>query len=454
MKDSIKVSNHFRKELKQELQIWQSDGIITPDQSAAINQRYMLDQTAWESRNIVLSAIYIIGVVLVAAGIISFVAAHWDKITPSVKITVIISFMLACHLSGFYLWKISGKSPRLGHALIALGTLVFGANIGLLAQIFHIKANFYNGMYAWAVGAVIMAYALESVPNIVIAVIVSFIAFCGWIADGPHAFCYYPFVAAAVFLPFAYLHRSVLTFIFSFLAIGISILIYIDISICYGDKLFKFFLTSMGIGLLYFAYGLLSARTKNFKSFAAPAMVLAVSLTTLSSYIMSFETSVEEIKVKFDLFKGELWAIPIATIYIIALFMWIYVFKSMLFSRRLRPLSISMLASTILVLLGIFFSFYCKNDKFCIDSFTILISANLACLVLAVGLIINSFRAEDRRIFWAGILFTALIIASRFLEYETDLLLKAVVFIACGVGLILAGVSFENYLKKRRLINE
>ena len=80
--------------------------------------------------------------------------------------------------------------------------------------------------------------------------------------------------------------------------------------------------------------------------------------------------------------------------------------------------------------------------------------ANIACFTLSAGFIACSFRLEDRRIFWAGVLFAALIIASRFLEYETGLLIKAVVFIACGIGLIAAGVGFENYLKKRRLINE
>lgn len=445
MKKNFKISNRFREQLKQELQTWQADGTLSKDQSAAITQRYKLDKTGRESRNILLSAIYIIGAVLIAAGVISFVAAHWDKIVPSVKVVLIISFMLVCHLSGFYLWKISGKSPRLGHALIVLGTFVFGANIGLLAQIFHIKANFYNGLYAWAIGALIMAYALASIPNTIIAIIVSFIGFCGWTADNPYAFCYYPFIAAVVFLPFAYLHRSILTFIFSLLAIGISVIV----CACWGAEEFSaFILATGGVALLFFSLGLLAYRTTSFKSFAAPAMVLATSFAAINAYMLSFRALAKE--VEFDSIEGKMWAIPVASVYIIAVLMWAYVFKSILSTRRLRPISISILASTILVLSGIIAkTFWTYNDYL-----LLVISSNLACLVLCVGLIVNSFRAEDRRLFWAGILFTALIITSRFLEYKTDLLLKAIVFTACGVGLILAGVKFENFLKKRRLINE
>ena len=446
MKKDFKIANRFREQLKQELQIWQADGIISPDQSAAITQRYKLDKTGRESRNILLFAIYIIGAVLIAAGVISFVAAHWDKIASSVKIILIISFMLACHLSVFYFWKIPGKSPRLGHALITLGTLVFGANIGLLAQIFHIKANFYNGLYAWAVGAVVMAYALKSIPNVIIAIVVSFIAFWGWVDDYPSAFCYYPFIAAVVFLPFAYLHRSILTFIFSLLAIGISVIV----CACWGTEEFSaFILATGGVALLFFSLGLLAYRTTSFKSFASPAMVLAVSFAAMNAYMPSFRALAKEVEFGYST-EGNMWVIPVASVYIIAVLIWAYVFKSILSTRRLRPISISIFAATILVLSGIITKTCWTYD----DHLLLVISSNLACLALCIGLIVNSFLAEDRRLFWAGILFTALIITSRFLEYETDLLLKAIVFTACGVGLILAGVKFENFLKKRKLINE
>jgi hypothetical protein len=88
------------------------------------------------------------------------------------------------------------------------------------------------------------------------------------------------------------------------------------------------------------------------------------------------------------------------------------------------------------------------------DSFLVVVFSNVACLVLSAALIANSFRAEDRQLFWAGVLYLALVITSRFFEYETGLLIKAVVFITCGVALILAGVGFENYLKQRRMTNE
>ncbi len=444
MKKYSRISSRFREQLKHELESWQADGIINTDQSAAISQRYKLDQTGRETSNILLFAIYIIGSVLVAAGVISFVAAHWDKITPPLKVALIVTFMLVCHIAGFYLWKISAKSPRLGHALIVLGTLVFGANIGLLAQIFHIKANFYNGLFAWAIGAIVMAYVLESIPNAVIAIIVSFIAFCGWLADYPHTLCYYTFVAAAAFLPFAYLRRSVLTFALSLLAIGISVIV------CAGldtEQFSAFLLATAGVGLFYFGLGLLANLSVNFKAFAQPAMVLGTVLTAFNAYFFSFRGLAKQIPL--DPIDNWMWIVPVASAYIIAAMFWTYTFRSAMANRRLRPISISVLVSAVLVasvplltyLTGGYHLFH-------------VILFNILSLVLAVGLTAAGFLALDRRLFWTGILFTALIITSRFLEYETDLLLKAAVFTACGISLILAGVGFEGYLKKRRLTNE
>ncbi|MGA2322487.1 MAG: DUF2157 domain-containing protein [Sedimentisphaerales bacterium] len=445
MKTHLKISNRFRELLKQELQLWQADGLISTEQSSAISQRYQLDQMAKESTHLLLFVIYIIGTVLVGAGVISFVAANWESIPAAAKVAMIVAFMLACHLIGYYLWRISAISPRLGHALVVLGTLVFGANIGLMAQIFHIKSNFYNGLFAWAIGAIIMAYALESVPNAVIAILVSFIGFCGWAVDSPQSFCYYPFVAAAIFLPFAYLCRSVLAFSLSLLAVGLSVVVCVDLDY---REFVSFGLAAPGAALLFFAYGLLLHRTANFKTFASPAMVVATAFTAFGAYLSSFHFY----GMRFpNLFEHRMWLVPTICLYVPAVVMWGLAFKGTLADGKIRWVALGVLVSCVLVAAPIVLTPILMSVP---DFFWSTVLSNVACLVLSAGLIANSFRAEDRQFFWAGVLFVALVIASRFFEYETGLLIKAVVFITCGIGLILAGVGFENYLKQRGMTNE
>jgi uncharacterized membrane protein len=195
-----KVSARFRKQLKDELPAWQSEGLISPDQANALTQRYQLERIGAESLRTLLGVIYGIGIVLVAIGVISFVAFHWTGMTRTSKVVLIFAAMLACHGLGFYLWQISGKSPKLGHALICLGTLIFGANIGLMAQIFHIKGQ-WNAMFLpWAVGAIIAAYAVGSVPNAAIAILTSFIWFVGGWDYSWSTSWWYPFAACTICL--------------------------------------------------------------------------------------------------------------------------------------------------------------------------------------------------------------------------------------------------------------
>jgi uncharacterized membrane protein len=480
MKTYLKISNQFRELLKQELQLWQMDGLIGTEQSSAISQRYQLDQMAKESTNRLLLAIYIIGATLIGAGAISFVAAHWENISPWVKIVLIVACMLTGHIAGFYLWKVSAKSPRLGHALIVLGTLVFGANIGLMAQIFHIKSNFYNGLYAWAIGAIIMAYVVESVPNAVIAIIVSFIGFCGWANLNHLSFCYYPFVITVIFLPFAYLYRSVFIYVLSLVSIGVSILISIsEVSggWWWGPSFTAFYIAAVGLGVFYFGCGLLSDRFPTFRQFTFPAVLLGTVFMTLSAYMLSFEAVAKHLNwlenwgyysnANIAARRSEIlnnwwrWGTPAIAVYLAAVILWIWaIIKGGLFDRRFFLVSVSVLAAFVLIISGLITAGFLPHssgqyyDYSIDDCFWIVVLFNLGCFTLCAGLIAGSFRTESRGLFWAGIIFTALVITSRFLEYETGLLIKAVIFIVCGVGIILAGVGFENYLKRRRVANE
>ena len=219
-----KASIRFRKQLKDELPILQSDGLISTEQHQAIAQRYQLNNLAGESTSKLLMVIYLIGVFLIGIGVISFVAYHWNAMSKGLKLAIIFTAMLASHGAGFYFWKISSKIPKLGHALICLGTLIFGANIGLMAQIFHIKGH-WNGLFLpWAIGAVIIAYAVGSVPNAAIGIIASFIWFIGQLDwHGGSEVWWYPFAVTALFAGFAYYRQSVLIFTLTLFSLAISL---------------------------------------------------------------------------------------------------------------------------------------------------------------------------------------------------------------------------------------
>ena len=119
MADSRLPSAGFRRQLRREVDRWQSEGLLSADQAQALSQRYRLDDLARESTGNLLAAIYIIGALLIAAGLVSFVAAHWDGIPAFLKVVLIVLAMLLCYGFGVHQWKTSGGAaaprPRPGH---------------------------------------------------------------------------------------------------------------------------------------------------------------------------------------------------------------------------------------------------------------------------------------------------------------------------------------------------
>jgi len=119
--------------------------------------------------------ILIIGAILVGAGIFSFIAANWQGASRVVKLLIIIIAMLISHVSGWYLMeKYSYK--KTGEILILLGSIIFGAGLFLVAQIFNIRANWPDGFVLWMIGVLFLAYIINSYAQYALAIILGLTA--------------------------------------------------------------------------------------------------------------------------------------------------------------------------------------------------------------------------------------------------------------------------------------
>lgn len=435
-----RLNIRFRKQLKTELGVMQSEGLIDESQAGSISDRYQLDDLATEATGKLLMAIYLIGAFLIGVGIVSFVAYHWNAMGKGLKLSIIFTAMLASHVAGFYLWKVKDVFPKLGHSLICLGTLIFGANIGLIAQMFHIKGE-WNGLFLpWAIGAIVMAYAVGSAPNAVIGLITSFIWFIGtldWYGD---AAWWYPFAAAALFGGYAYYQRCKPVFTMTLVAIAISL----PISMASGDgEGFGVMAGMLSVGLLFFSLGLLSRKSDDYKDFAAPAYSIGMLSTAIVLFLNSFlDFSVDIISDAPDFFNNQPHLVASgAVVFALAIAMcWFGFFKNR-DNLAFQIIAAIMLTSLLAVTAGCFTS-------------DLVVFANVLFVALGCVLTWSARIFEDRRLFWSGILIIASFVIARTLEYETGLLIKSAVFIACGVALMVAGVMFEKFLKARRISSE
>jgi len=110
------------------------------------------------------------GAVMVAAGILLFVAAHWEEMSPALRFTLVLFMVAAFHLAGALT---AVKLPQLSIAMHALGTASLGAGIFLTGEIFNLQEHWPTGVLLWAVGAWGAALLLRHWPQIAFAAILT-----------------------------------------------------------------------------------------------------------------------------------------------------------------------------------------------------------------------------------------------------------------------------------------
>ena len=152
------TTRRFRVALAQELDGWQNDGLIGADVASTIAARYpVLNQS---SRMITI--LLIIGVVLVGLGVLLFVGANWDTMSRLAKLGIIVGAVLTSYVGAWRCKYEPGNHPKLGSALLLLGSLLYGASIWLISQIFNFDTNLSDGFALWALGTAALSLVTES----------------------------------------------------------------------------------------------------------------------------------------------------------------------------------------------------------------------------------------------------------------------------------------------------
>ena len=119
-----------------------------------------------------------IGVLLIAAGIFSFIAANWDEISRAGKVGLILAVMTLSYGVGWYLKEFRGYT-RSGEALIFLGSIAYGGGIFLVAQLFNVQVQWPDGFILWMLGTLVMALAVDSYLLYYLAMPIGAAAFVG-----------------------------------------------------------------------------------------------------------------------------------------------------------------------------------------------------------------------------------------------------------------------------------
>lgn len=134
--------------MKREGQMWVEEKIITSEQLDLIVARY--PDTKEQSK--FTGILPVLASILIAIGILSFIASNWGEISPLARLALLITVMIGFYTAGDRLLKKGNET--LGTSLNLLGIVSFGASIILLGQTFHLSAVDARLFVFWSLPAV------------------------------------------------------------------------------------------------------------------------------------------------------------------------------------------------------------------------------------------------------------------------------------------------------------
>ena len=131
--------------LQKQLDRWQSNGLITEDQSEQI---MAFEGRSGRKTQWILYGFIILGVFVLGIGAISIIASNWDRIPGMAKLAV--DFLVLISLAGAILRYSKSANQIVFDGLAALFILLCLASIGLISQVYHTGGELYQALFLWS----------------------------------------------------------------------------------------------------------------------------------------------------------------------------------------------------------------------------------------------------------------------------------------------------------------
>jgi hypothetical protein len=103
------------------------------------------------------------GGLMVGGGVLLFVAAHWDALSPAMRFALVIAMVGGFHVAGAVT---ADRFPGMATTLHTIGTVALGGGIALAGQIFNLDEHWPGGILMWAIGAGAGWWVLRQVPQL------------------------------------------------------------------------------------------------------------------------------------------------------------------------------------------------------------------------------------------------------------------------------------------------
>jgi uncharacterized membrane protein len=421
--------------LRDQIGAWLDEGLIDPALAESLRARYPIgDQDTPWTRIIVSS----VGAVVFGLGIILFFAYNWADMHKLVKLALVFGAVVAAHGTGFYLSASDNAKRGLVEGLHVMGTMLFGAGIWLVAQIYHIDEHYPNAFIIWGLGALVLAWAMPSIAQALMAVLLIFLWECFEVFDFSSPTYLGPWVVLLGVLPLAWMQRSRVLLFFALVAF---IALYaIGAGRVEGDLVL---VTLFFCACLYLAASRLGSRSA-FPESAPVFGAVGYCVYLVLVYVLSFREVAREL-VGLSPEGAEEWLYLMVPL-VAALLGWLVLLFTGAWQRAdviRRWETVLILFAMLLVMIGVV-----GLSRYEAGIMTLIFNLVFLghCIVMIVS---GTNRLNWKQVSLGCVLLSALVFA-RFVDLFDSLLMRSLFFLALGAGLFLIG---NFYSRRKKLMD-
>jgi len=467
-------SEKFRRQLRQETEQWWQKGWINADLYQTLAEEYQFAALEREARNRFTGILLGLGSILLGLGVITYVAANWQGWPREFRVILLISLFISTNGTGFYLWRSDRTSGlrRLGQGFLLLGALVLGANMGLMSQMFHQSGSVFELFLLWGLGVALMAASLRFTPLGIMALILVSIGYGLGMLDRFSATLspfmplvnHTPLLIAALFIPLAYGVRSLSLFGFSAIVLVFSLttnLLTIGQSVTWS-WLYAFVLMLPPTLLWgYYDFRTLDLNPLDSQNIGPPtsppdpyrqfSQSLAIVYVSLLLYSLSFKvwwTALPSEPYFYSRHEDFHWLSFLDSFILAGIAILGYWQQLRAFLRPPQTPNLALNTGTLLITIALTGGVTLSHLQWGPLGAWATVGYNLLFFTFAIALLRDGLAQGTRRTFWGGMLLLVMGLLTRMLEYNTDLLLKALVFVICGIVVMGAGIWFEKHITR------
>ncbi|HAV42869.1 TPA: hypothetical protein DCX15_02495 [bacterium] len=425
--------------LKKELNTWLKERIITEEQAEKIKQKYEIPEEKGLVPSKFIAAISIIGAVLLGAGIILLIASNWQKIPKVAKLSMLFGAIFLVNHFGYHLTYLRNY-PKTGRGLLFLGSLLFGAGIWLVAQIYHITSRYHNGILFWSLGIFPVALLLKEVP--ILAFSSGLLTFWGiWkcIDFGTPNYLYLILMLGIV-IPGCYYQKGKIPLLLSIL--GISLWFGFGPCRCYlEDSADYLILICYSLfGLFLYSVGLLHSTIEKIYNFHRIYRSIGISIIFGSIYLLSFRGICKEFVETLNGFSPLPFWIMMGILLLLVICLLLILTLLYLPVKTKKPFNYELILLLTLIILTLSF----PNVIF----YGLIL--NIMLLFISVGSIFLGYYTRDALLANLGFLFFAVHFITRYIDWTWRYLPRSVFFIIAGSILLSGGLWLEK--RRKRII--